>query len=207
MLIHEWLFSRPFNSSNQRKIAVGGAIWAVLTILFIAACTVFANLAGLFSPEYEPYYLATMVTVIVSNIVIHGILAGIFYYIDDGHKAKNKAARATARAITQNEIDDAAEMILTNALRRRINRKRMATRFISQSAVNAAIREAGGDEDEDGIPDNVDPIDNRTGKPFVRRQNAPRATFQQKPMQVMAKDAEQAKLTRDEDFTKGQGES
>lgn len=172
MFVHEYLFSRPFNNQTQKKIAVGGAIWAILTILGIALASVVANLTGFMTPEWETYFLAFMVGIIVFNIVTHGVLAGIYYYVDDGHNAKNKAARARARAITQTEIDGAADMILTEALRRRIERKRMLARFRSPAALKAAIREAGGDEDGDGIPDWMDPVDNRTGKPFQRNQMA-----------------------------------
>ncbi|MBV6393828.1 MAG: hypothetical protein KPEEDBHJ_03072 [Anaerolineales bacterium] len=169
MFVHEYLFSRPFNNRIQNKIAVGGAVWAVLTILGIALASVIANLTGFLTPEWELYFLAFIVSVIVFNIVTHGVLAGIYYYMDDGHNAKNKSARARARAITQTEIDGAAEMILTEALRRRIKRKKMIDRFRSSAAIKAAIREAGGDEDNDGIPDVIDPIDNHTGKPFNRQ--------------------------------------
>jgi hypothetical protein len=169
MIVHEYLFTRPFNNAKQRNIAIGGAVWAVLTILGIALTSVIANLTGLTSNGYEAYFLAFMVGVIVLNVIIHGVLTAVYYYIDDGHNAKNKAARARARAITQNEIDDAAEMILTEALRRRVNRKKMVNRYRSPETVRRAIQEAGGDEDGDGIPDWIDPVDNRTGKPFQQR--------------------------------------
>jgi hypothetical protein len=170
MFVHEFLFTRPFNNTRQRNIAIGGAVWAVLTILFVALFTVVANLTGFFSAQYEPYFLAGMVGIILFNIVLHGSLAGVFYYVDDEHFAKTKATRAVARANTQNKIDEAAEMILTEALKRRINRKNMLARFVSPEALRLAIREAGGeDEDGDGIPDSIDPVDNRTGKPFVRQ--------------------------------------
>lgn len=168
MFVHEFLFTRPFNNPQQRNISIGGAVWAVLTILFVALVTVAANLTGFFTIEYETYFLAGMVGVIVFNIVLHGVLAGVFYYVDDEHYAKTKATRAVARANTQNEIDDAAETILISALARRINRKKMLDRFVSPEAIKIAIREAGGDEDGDGIPDYMDPIDNRTGKAFKR---------------------------------------
>jgi hypothetical protein len=166
MGVHEYLFTRAFNNTKQRNIAVGGAVWAVLTILGIALLSVVANLTGFLEAGYEEYFMVFMVAVIVFNVVIHGVLTAIYYYVDDGHNAKNKAARARARAKTQTEIDDAAELILTEALRRRINRKKMVSRYRSPETVKKAIREAGGDEDGDGIPDWMDPIDNRTGKPF-----------------------------------------
>ena len=166
MFIHEYLFTRPFNNVTQKNISIGGAAWAVLTILFIAVVSVVANLTGLMTAGYEQYFMALMVGIIVTNIVIHGVLTGVFYYVDDQHKAKNKSARARARAITQNEIDDAAEMILTEALRRRIARRSLVSRFKNKESIKKAIIEAGGDEDGDGIPDFMDPIDNRTGKPF-----------------------------------------
>lgn len=166
MFIHEFLFTRQFNNSTQRKISVSGAAWAILTILFIAAASVFANLTGFGVAQYETYFLSGMVFVIVMNIIIHGSLMGVFYYVDDGHIARNKAARARARAITQNEIDDAADMILQEAVRRRIRRKELVNRYKSKNAIRNAIQEAGGDEDGDGIPDWMDPIDDRTGKPF-----------------------------------------
>ena len=169
MFVHEYLFSRPFNNVTQKKIAVGGAVWAILSILVIALAAVIANLTGFMSPELDTYFLAFMVSAIVFNIVAHGVLAGIYYYVDDGHNATNKAARARARAITQNQIDEAADMILTQALRRRIERKKMVSRFRSPAAIKAAINEAGGDEAGGGIPDFMDAVDNRTGKPFQRQ--------------------------------------
>lgn len=173
MFIHEYLFTRAFNNTKQRRIAVGGAVWAVLTILGIALLSVVANLTGFMTPEWEPVFLATMVGVIVFNIVLHGILTAIYYYIDDEHNARTKAARAVARAKTQTEIDDAAETILRKAIERRINRKKLVQRFRNPRTVRTAIEEAGGDADGDGIPDYRDPIDNRTGKAFAMAKDVP----------------------------------
>lgn len=187
MGIHEFLFTRAYNNAKQKNIAIGGAVWSVLTILVIALFSVVANLTGFMTPEFEPYFLAIMVATIVGNIILHGILTAVYYYIDDGHNARNRAARARARAKTQGEIDEAAEMILTEALRRRINRKKMVNRYRNPGSVARAIREAGGDADGDGIPDFMDPVDNRTGKPF-KPQNLP----------AMAQDVNREKT---EDFT------
>ena len=178
MGVHEFLFTRAFNNARQRNIAIGGAVWAVLTILVIALLSVTANLTGFMSAQWEPYFLAVMVVVIVANVVLHGTLTAIYYYIDDGHNAVSKTARAVARAKTQVEIDDAAEILLNKAIERRIARKKMVRRFRSPSAVRKAIEEAGGDADGDGIPDFMDPIDNRTGKAFVYAQTAGRTPVQ-----------------------------
>lgn len=169
MGVHEFLFTRAFNNQRQRNITIGGAVWAVLTILVIALISVVANLTGFMSTEWEPYFLAVMVVLIVANVVLHGTLTAVYYYIDDGHNAKTKTARAVARARTQVEIDDAAETLLMKAIERRVMRKKLVNRFRSPAAVRRAIEEAGGDADGDGIPDSIDPIDNRTGKPFQLR--------------------------------------
>jgi hypothetical protein len=172
MFVHEYLFTRAFNSARQRNIAIGGAVWAALTILGIALFSVVANLVGFTNQEWEGAFLATMVGIIVFNIVLHGVLTAVYYYIDDGHNASSKAARAKARAITQTAIDDAAEILLTKALERRINRKNLVHRYRNPQSVRMALEEAGGevdeDLDEDGIPDRDDPIDNRTNRPFKR---------------------------------------
>jgi len=179
MFIHEFLFTRAFNNPTQKKISIGGAIWAVLTILFIALASVMASLTGFLAVEYIPYFEAGMVAIIVFNIVLHGVLTGVFYYVDDGHNAKNKAARARARAITQTEIDDAAEFMLEEAVRRRIGRQRLINRFKNKNTIKKAIQEAGGDEDGDGIPDFMDAVDNRTGKPFQPMRPAMAQTVKQ----------------------------
>lgn len=165
MFVHEFLFVRAFNNVYQRRIAIGGAVWAIATIVVIALMSVVANLTGFMTPDFEVYFLAFMVCAIVFNIVLHGVLCGLYYYLDDGHLAKSKAARASARALTQVDIDNSAGLILTMALKRRINYHNLLRRFRSPSALRAALREAG-DADHDGIPDTIDPVDNRTGKPF-----------------------------------------
>jgi len=169
MGVHELLFTRAYNNRRQRNLVIGGAIWAVLTILFIALVSVVVNLSGLAIAAYDEYFMMFIVGTIVINVVIHGVLTAIYYYSDDGHAAKTRAARARARARVQNDIDDSAEIILTSALERRIHRRKMLERYRSPKAVRAAIIEAGGDDaDQDGIPDWKDAIDNRTGKPFSK---------------------------------------
>lgn len=146
---------------------------------------------------------------VVIVTVAQGVLAGWFWKVDlsvesDAKRQESVANRLdTADAISdfEAEIDDMAKVADKLAL--------IEKKFPGKGQAEKAARAMGypvlaemlKDDDGDSIPNYRD----KDYKPAVRPQEAPRATFPQKPMRVMAKDAEQAKLAESEENpTEGQ---
>lgn len=200
-----WLYTktytRPLVSKSQKKAALIGGSLAVGSVVVVAVFMAILNLAATaMDGDAVKWTEAGLGGSLVFILAVHGFINAYYFFTDEEIRETNKTDRMVARGDRMVKRIGVANRVASST-RREVAAKKKLSGIFSPEIVDK-ILEMMSDHDDDGIPDFMDAIDNRTGKPFVRPQEAPRATFPQKPMHVMAKDAEQAKL--DEDPTRGQ---
>ena len=162
LILFQKLYTRAFASDEQKKIAIGGAALAVFSIIAIGILSAVANVKGVTNQSAE---LTVLVTV-VALAFVHALLLTAYFYIDEGIQADQTVAQTLAEAIRQETMIEAGDQVLGVAQRALKRRKQIADFHGSPAALKEVLKRLGWDEDGDGVPDWMDPVDNRTGKPF-----------------------------------------
>lgn len=157
LAMHEILHFRPYASDDQKNIAKWGALAAVSAVIIVAVLAVIVNIMGVSGKIVE---IGMLIFIVVSAFG-HAIAAAIYFYIDDGIAAEQVTVQMEARAIQKRRRNGAADFVL-GLSRESINeRKRIAGSHNSAEALREILRQMGEDDDGDGIPNFLDPIDNR----------------------------------------------
>lgn len=104
LLMHEFLYMRAYAGYWQKVIAVLGAILSVVTILTVGVLAALVNLT-----DFQANKLVMEVAMIVMLVLVsggHGLLAAVYFYIDDGIKAEQ--VRAENMAYHKRRLEDIA---------------------------------------------------------------------------------------------------
>ncbi len=96
LLMHEFLFMRAYASKTQRGIAIIGAIVSVLAIVVIGLAAGAINVIGLADQARGLYLELGVISLIVLISAGHGLLAAIYFYIDEGIRFTHNQAEAIA---------------------------------------------------------------------------------------------------------------
>lgn len=157
LTMHEILHFRPYASDAQKNIAKWGALAAVSSVIIVAILAVVVNIMGVAGQTVE---IGMLIFIVVSAFG-HAVAAAVYFYIDDGISAEQITVQMEARAIQKRRRNSAADLVL-GLSRESINeRKRIAGSHNSMSALKEILRQMGEDDDGDGIPNFIDPVDNR----------------------------------------------
>mgnify|MGYP006935505574 CR=1 FL=1 len=157
LAMHELLHFRPYASEDQKNIAKWGALAAVTAVIIVAILAAVVNVMGVAKGAVE---IGMLIFIVVSAFG-HAIAAAAYFYIDDGVAAEQITVQMEARAIQKRRRNTAADLVL-GLSRESINeRKRIATTRGSGEALREILRQMGEDDDGDGIPNFIDPVDNR----------------------------------------------
>jgi len=154
LLMHEFLYTRAFASAEQRKLAMVGAGASLLSITIIGVLAGVVNIGGM-----EANMQTTEILLIGSLVVIavfHAILAGVYFYIDQGIRMNQNTEQAIARALQQSRMISAGDMILT-ITEKSVARRKQVGEGERKAAMDEVMRQLSGDEDGDGIPNYRDP--------------------------------------------------
>ena len=184
-------YTRPLASVSQRKTALWGGIVAVASVIVVAVFMAFINLAS--QTLTLDAVALTEAGLVVSMIIIlsaHAFIMGRYFFVDEEISENQKTNRMLARGFRGMQRLGVANKI-ANAKRNEVAKRRQVEGDFDPRVI-AKILNALRDLDEDGIPDAIDPIDNRTGKPFQRNQ-----------MVSMAQDVNRPRPQEHEDFTTG----
>jgi hypothetical protein len=95
LLMHEFLFTRAYASGVQRWLAIIGAGLSVVTILGVGILAGMVNLTGFMAVDSITLEIAMIVTLVLVSGA-HGLIAAVYFYIDDGIKAKQAQAESMA---------------------------------------------------------------------------------------------------------------
>lgn len=171
LMMHEFLFMRAFASEFQRGIAIFGAIISVTVIITVALAAAAANIAVANGYDIAgDLSRAAIIFVIVGAAFVHGLLAAMYFYVDEGIKAKHVEQETAAFFETKmRNIDRAGEML--SRAQSAIGKKSAILNSYGNSpdAKNAlaVVLNMLADDDGDGIPNIIDPIDGRKQRPMI----------------------------------------
>lgn len=96
LIMHEFLFLRAYASKLQRGLAIFGAGVSVLAIIVIGVAAGAITVLGATSLVNALYLEFAVITLIVLTSVFHGVLAAVYFYVDEGIRAKHNQAEAIA---------------------------------------------------------------------------------------------------------------
>ncbi len=120
LLLHEQLFSNPHANTLQKNLAIGGGILAIVSTVgigMLAGAVNVLNLASLVSVQTLELWMIIGMVIIAGA---HGMIYGIYYYIDDTHRAQmryvaNQAYREQQRRNIEAAKADVAAVKSINA--------------------------------------------------------------------------------------------
>lgn len=162
-------FTRPLASATQRKTAFWGGIVAVSSVIVVAVFMAFINLASqTLTLDAIALTEAGLVVSMIILLATHALIMGRYFFTDEEISETQKTNRMLARGFRGMQRLGIANKI-ANAKRNEVKKKHEIEQDFDPRVI-AKIMNALRDLDEDGIPDAMDPVDNRTGKPFNRNQ-------------------------------------
>lgn len=108
---------------------------------------------------------------LVTLLAVHGFVNAYYFFTDEQVKEHNKTERIIARGDAQVKRIDVANKV-ASAKRREVTARQKLEAAFSPEIV-ARILSMMADDDGDGIPNFIDPVDNRKQKPPQQQQMRP----------------------------------
>ena len=151
LFMHEFLFTRAYASGLQKTLAVIGACLSVITIVAVGVLAGLVNVLG-FAGDSVMLEIAMILT-LVGVAAAHGLIAAVYFYVDEGIKAKQ--VRAESMAYHERRLEDIgrAKEILALADLGAREEDGLAAQYGGASVVNevlAQLRGVGGGIGERG---------------------------------------------------------
>lgn len=103
LLMHEFLFTRAYANKPQKILAVMGAGLSVVTILGVGVISGVVNVIGFTGISNQMLEIVLIVTLVLVSGA-HGLIAAIYFYIDEG--IKSKQVRTESIAYHERRIED-----------------------------------------------------------------------------------------------------
>jgi len=159
-----WLYTktytRPLASKGQKRAALLGGIAAVGSVLVIAVFMAILNLAaGWLDGNVIAWTEAGLAISLVLMLAVHGFINAYYFFTDEEVAEQNKTDRMIARgnrSVTRVQIAHK----VADAKKREVAARKKLEALFSPEIVNK-IMSMMADDDGDGIPNFIDPIDNR----------------------------------------------
>ena len=194
LLLHEFLFVRAFASEFQKKLAIIGAVIALVSIVGIGVAAAIVNVYGAGSADATTIELVVIISIVVISL-IHAVLSILYFYSDDGIKANQLTSQAIARAIHQGQMIEASEVVLGAAQSAIMKQQLIAGIYDNPDAVKAVLKQMGWDQDMDGngVPDILE-----TPQPMRHASQRPAPAFSpngKKPVPAYSADTDQVDPT------------
>lgn len=187
LAMHEALFIRAYASKSQRYIAIFGAVVSVITVGVVALLSASVNFA--LASGYQIASAASEIAIlvlIVGSALLHGILAAVYFYVDEGIKAEHTEAETTAYYETRMKNIKRAEGLLDAADEARKRKASIIQKHGGRDGKAALdyLLNLLNDDDGDGIPNMFDKVDNRGGGDRRNEQQNSQHKQEQKPANV-----------------------
>lgn len=184
-----WLYTktytRPLASKDQRKVAFAGGVISIASVLIVAIfMAVLSFVAQSQNANAVQWTEAGLAISLVLMLAVHGFINGRYFFLDEEISEGQKTNRIIARGNRSVQRIEVANKV-ANAKRREVRKRRVVADEFGP-AVLTKILNMMSDDDGDGIPNFIDPVDNRppAQRPQlppstpVSRQQSPRATQQ-----------------------------
>lgn len=154
LVMHEGLYVRAYASQDQKRISTVGAGAALLSIVVIGVMAGVINMNG--NPADSRTTEIVLISILILIAALHAILAGAYFYIDDGIRMNQQTEQAIARALNQARQINAGDLILT-ITENSVAKRKEVSQGARAAAMDEVIRQLNGDDDGDGIPNYRDP--------------------------------------------------
>lgn len=143
LLMHEFLYTRAYANGWQKAIAVLGACLSVVTIVVVGVLAAIVNVTGVSGVSMKWIEIG-MIVGLVLVASGHGLLAAVYFYIDDGIKANQ--VRAESIAYHERMVEDVkrAREILTLAEAGMREQDEIATQFGGHDVLNEILSQLRG---------------------------------------------------------------
>jgi len=144
LLMHEFLYTRAYANAAQKVLAVIGAGLSVVTIIGVGVIAGIVNVTG-----FNALSVMTLEVILIITLVLvsgaHGLIAAIYFFIDDGIKAKQ--VRAESVAYHERRIDDInrAKEILALAEQGAKDEDAIAAQYGGMEVLNEILGQLRGD--------------------------------------------------------------
>lgn len=144
LLMHEFLYTRAYASGMQKILAMMGAGLSVVTILAVGVLAGIINILGVTVASTQWLEIA-MIIALVLVAGGHGLIAAIYFYIDDGIKANQ--VRAESVAYHERRIEDIqrAKEILALAEQGANDEDAIAKQYGGMEVLNEILGQLRGD--------------------------------------------------------------
>jgi hypothetical protein len=108
LILHENLFTNAHAGMSQKWIAIGGGLLAIVSTIGIGVLAGIVNIFNLSALIPTQTIQIGMIIGLVLTAGTHGILWGVYYFTDEGHKSAMKAMiNAAFRDQQRTEIENA----------------------------------------------------------------------------------------------------
>ena len=146
LIMHEFLYLRAYASKWQRIIAVLGAVASVVAIIVIGILAAGVNVfAESFGSEYARWIELAILMLILLNSAFHGVLAAIYFYIDEGIRAKHNQQEAIAYHEGQLENINLALTLADKVAEAAAKEDEFVERFGDRALLDEAMGQIAGD--------------------------------------------------------------
>ena len=144
LLMHEFLYTRAYASGIQKVLAVIGAGLSVITILGVGVLAGVVNILG-FTTKNSTLLEIAMIVTLVLVAGAHGLIAAVYFYIDDGIKANQ--VRAESVAYHERRIEDIqrAKDILALAEQGAKDEDELSSKYGGMEVLNEIMGQLRGD--------------------------------------------------------------
>lgn len=192
-----WLYTkqytRAYASVAQRKTAFIGGVVAIASVIVVAVFMAVLNFVAKQSQGNAVMWTeAGLAVSLVLLLAMHGFIMGRYFFIDEEIGETQKTNRMIARGDQGIRRIGIANKVAIAKKQEVALRDEFERKFSPE--VLKKIMSMMQDLDGDGIPDVIDPTDNRTGKPFQQNQ--------QQPARQFAADEKRPELQERENFQK-----
>lgn len=159
-----WLYTktytRPLAAENQKKAALIGGSVAVFSVIVVAGFVAVLNFAAqMLQGKSLVWTEAGLGISLVILLAVHGFINAYYFFTDEQVKEHNKTQRMIARGDAQVKRIRVAQEVANSKKREVSARQKLESAFSPE--IVARIMSMMADDDGDGIPNFIDPVDNR----------------------------------------------
>jgi hypothetical protein len=152
LLLHEFLWRRALANQFQKKIALWGAGFALLSIVVVSGLSGFVNIVGIGNVGAQTTEIVTLLFLVTISTT-HAILTFVYYYSDEGIRAQQQIAQVIANAEREIEMINIADRVVTAKRVTLHNRHLVEEKHSNPEAVQRVLELLSQDDNHNGIPD------------------------------------------------------
>jgi hypothetical protein len=163
LILHQKLYTRPYASPEQKTASMVGIVLSILSVLVVAVL-----LAAVRFMVTESMWIieAALAVSLVALAFSHACITFYYYYKDEEIREEQKTTQMIARGARNIRRIETAHKV-ANAKRAEVAKKHEFEGKFSPEVLAKILQQI--DSDGDGIPDFLDPVDNRKVRTFASK--------------------------------------